>query len=165
MTITTAPQPYRIPAADGLHDVWWKNGRVLVKAGADQTEGRLGQVEVIDPIGSATPLHLHHNEDETFYVLEGEVSVFVDGERIDLGPGDYACVPRGVPHAYVVRSAVARQLVTFSPSGFEEAFVALGVPAAESAQPDDSVFPAPEEMARVLGAYGCEILGPPPSID
>jgi hypothetical protein len=56
-------------------------------------------------------------------------------------------------------------LVTFSPSGFEEAFVDLGVDAAESAQPSvDTVLPPVEEMVRAFAPYGCEIVGPPPAL-
>jgi hypothetical protein len=63
-----------------------------------------------------------------------------------------------------VRSEQARMLVSFSPAGFEQAFVELGVPATGSEAPGESVFPGPEEAARVFSAYGCEILGPPPSL-
>jgi quercetin dioxygenase-like cupin family protein len=72
-----------------------------------------------DPRGTATPLHLHCNEEEAFYVLEGEVTVVVEGQWSELSAGDYALVTRNTPHAYVVRSERARMLVTFSPSGFE----------------------------------------------
>jgi quercetin dioxygenase-like cupin family protein len=157
--------PYALPADAGLADVWWKTGRVKLKAAGEQTGGRFSQVETVDPRGTATPLHVHHNEEETFYVLEGEVSVVVDGERLELSTGGFALVPRGAPHAYVVGSEQARMLVTFSPSGFEEAFVDLGVDAAESAQPSvDTVLPPVEEMVRAFAPYGCEIVGPPPAL-
>ena len=162
MATTTASRPYRLAAGAGLADVWWKSGRISVKLSGAETAGALAQVESIDPRGTATPLHLHHHEDETFYVLEGELSVFVDGEELRLATGDYAVVPRGVPHSYLVRSERARMLVSFSPAGFEQAFVELGVPAGGSEAPEDSVFPGPEQAARVFGAFGCEILGPPP---
>jgi len=161
---TTPSRPYRLAAGAGLADVWWKSGRISVKLGGAETGGALAQVESVDPRGTGTPLHLHHHEDETFYVLAGELSVFVDGEELRLAAGDYAMVPRGVPHAYLVRSAEARMLVSFSPAGFEQAFVELGVPAADSEAPADSVFPGPEEAARVFAAFGCEILGPPPAL-
>jgi hypothetical protein len=55
-------------------------------------------------------------------------------------------------------------LVSFSPAGFEQAFVELGVAANGSEAPDEAVFPGPEQAARVFGAFGCEILGPPPAL-
>ncbi len=159
-TIATS-KPYHLTAGEGLSAVWWKTGRVWVKAGGGETGGRFSQVEVDDPQGTAPPMHVHHHEDETFFVLEGDVSVFAGGERIEVGPGDYAFVPRGVEHAYLVRSERARMLVTFSPAGFEEFFVEIGVAGDEP--PADAVMPSPEEFARRLAPYGCDITGPPPT--
>jgi quercetin dioxygenase-like cupin family protein len=165
MSTITPASIYRVPAGTGLADVWWKSGRVAVKSGGAETGGSFSQVETIDPRGGATPLHLHHNEEETFFVLDGELSLLVDGERIELTTGDFALVPRGVPHAYVVRSEQARMLVTFSPAGFEQVFVDLGVDAATSPEPaTDTVLPSPEEIAAAFAPYGCEILGPPPAL-
>jgi Cupin domain len=97
-------------------------------------------------------------------VLEGEVSVFVDSERLELAAGSYAFVPRGLAHGYVVRSEQARMLVTFSPSGFEDAFVDLGVAYANGdGPPFATVLPSAEEIVQPFEPYGCEIVGPPPS--
>ena len=166
MSTETAIKPYRLPSGEGLADVWWMTGRITVKAGPDETGNAFSQFEVDDPLGSAPPLHVHHNDDEAFYVLDGEVTVFVGDERIDLAAGDYCFGPRGIPHAYLVRSERARMLVTISPSGSEQLFVSLGVPVAESAEPPtDTVMPPLPEMARLFASYGAEILGPPPSLD
>jgi quercetin dioxygenase-like cupin family protein len=163
-TIATT-RPYTLEAGEGLADVWWKTGRIRIKIAGEQTAGSFSQVETDDPRGTATPLHVHLNEEETFYVLEGEVSVFVDGERLDVAAGSFALVPRGVPHAYVVRSERARMLVTFSPAGFEDAFVDLGVPVLEGQEPPaETVLPALEEVVRAFAPYGCEIVGPPPAL-
>src|SRR2546423_1732108 len=121
MALVSPVTQHVLAAGQGTADIWWKTGRIIVKLTAQQTGGSFSQVESIDPRGTATPLHIHRNEEESFYVLEGELSLFIDGERIDVGAGAYALVPRGVPHAYVVRSERARMLVTFSPGGFEEA--------------------------------------------
>ena len=165
MAATETTQPYALPADAGVADVWWKTGRIRIKTAGEQTGGRFSQVESLDPQGSGTPMHVHLNEDETFYVLEGEVSLFVDGERIDVSAGDFAYVPRGASHGYVVRSEQARMLVTFSPAGFEEAFVELGVPVVEGeAPPTETVLPPVEEIVRAFAPYGCEILGPPPAL-
>ena len=160
----TMTSPYRLESGDGLADVWWKTGRITVKAGPDETGNAFSQFEVDDPRGSGPPLHVHHNEDETFYVLEGRVTMFVGDERIDLEAGDYLFGPRGVPHAYLVRSERARMLVTISPSGSEQLFVSLGVPVTGAEPPTDAVMPPMPEMARMFAGYGAEILGPPPSI-
>jgi quercetin dioxygenase-like cupin family protein len=163
MATTTIPTAYRLPAGAGLSERWWKSGTISVKVGGAETGGALAQVETDDPRGTAPPLHVHHNEEELFYILDGEVSVYVDAGELQLSAGDFAFVPRGVPHAYLVRSERARMLVTFSPAGFEEAFVDLGVQVTGSEPPADSVFPSPEDAARAFAAYGCEIVGPPPT--
>jgi quercetin dioxygenase-like cupin family protein len=149
---------------EGLANVWWKTGRLTVKAGGAETGGSFAQIETDDPRGTATPLHVHHNEDETFYVLEGEITVLVDGERIDLAAGDFAFAPRDIAHAYIVRSERARMLTTLSPAGLEELFVACGVPVTDADPPTDLVMPPMDEVVRLFGGYGCEILGPPPSL-
>src|SRR6266571_8197581 len=160
----TLTKPYRVASGEGLADVWWKSGRVTVKAGGAETGHAFSQIETDDPRGSGPPLHLHHNEDETFYVLEGEVTVLVGEERMDLKAGDYLFGPRGIAHAYVVRSERARMLVTASPGGIEQVFVSLGVPVTGSEPPTDVVMPPMPEMARLFAAHGAEILGPPPSL-
>jgi quercetin dioxygenase-like cupin family protein len=163
MSTETATQPYRLASGEGLADVWWKSGRATIKAGPGETGNAFSQLVMDEPRGSGTPLHVHHNEDETFYIVEGQVTMFGD-ERIDLEAGDYFFVPRGVVHAYLVRSERARMLVTISPSGTEQLFVSLGVPATGSEPPTEAVMPPMPELVRLFAAYGTEILGPPPSL-
>jgi quercetin dioxygenase-like cupin family protein len=162
MTETIA-SPYRVASAEGLADVWWKSGRVTVKAGGAGADHAFSQIETDDPRGSGPPLHVHHNEDETFYVLDGEVTFLVGEERIDLAVGDYLFAPRGIAHAYVVRSERARMLVTASPGGIEQVFVSLGVPVTGAEPPTDAVMPM-DEAVRLFAGYGAEIIGPPLSL-
>jgi len=166
MSPETVPvaKPYSFASGEGLADVWWKSGRITVKTAGAETGNAFSQIETDDPRGSGPPLHLHHNEDETFYVLEGEVTVQVGDERIDLGAGDYLFGPRGIAHAYIVRSERARMLVTASPGGVEELFVSLGVPVTGSEPPTDAVMPPMDELVRLFADYGCEIIGAPLSL-
>src|SRR5947199_6796672 len=117
--IETATKPYRVASGEGLADVWWKTGRITVKVAGAETGNAFSQIEVNDPRGGGTPLHVHHNEDETFYVLEGELTFLVGEERIDVAAGDFLFAPRDIPHAYVVRSERARLLVPDRPGGIE----------------------------------------------
>jgi quercetin dioxygenase-like cupin family protein len=165
MSIAPITKPYRVASGEGLADVWRKTGRITVKVAGAETGDAFAQIEVDGPRGDATPLHVHHNEDETFYILEGEVTVVVGGERIDLGAGDFLFAPRDVPHAYVVRSERARMLVTNSPAGIEQLFISLGTPVTGTEPPTEMVMPPMPEMARLFGAHGAEILGPPPTLD
>ena len=164
MTETTITKPYRVASGEGLADVWWKSGRITVKTAGAETGNAFSQIETDDPHGTGPPLHLHHKEDETFYVLEGEVTILVGDERIDLAAGDYLFGPREVAHAYIVRSERARMLVTASPAGVEQVLVSLGVPVTGSEPPTDAVMPPMDELVRLFAGYGCEIVGPPLSL-
>jgi mannose-6-phosphate isomerase-like protein (cupin superfamily) len=164
MTAETVAAPYRVAVGEGLADVWFKTGRVTVKAAAAETAGRFSQFETDDPRGTATALHVHRNEDETFYVLAGEVTLVIGDERFDLGSGDFAFAPRGVAHAYHVRSERARMLVTYSPAGLEELFVTLGVAVSGDEAPAEDVSRPLEETIRLFAGYGVEVVGPPPTL-
>jgi len=74
-------EPYALTRGEGLSDVWFFGGaRCSVKIGGEQTEGRLYQIHITEQRGSGPPLHIHHNADETFYVIDGQLSVFVGDE-------------------------------------------------------------------------------------
>jgi quercetin dioxygenase-like cupin family protein len=156
---------YRLAAGDGLADAWWKGGRVTVKASGRETGGSFSQIELNDPRGTATPWHVHRAGAETFYVLEGELTVLVGDERIDLSAGEFAFAPAGVAHACIVQSEQARTLVTISPPGLEDVFVELGEPITGHEAPAGDVFPPPDLLARRLSACCCDIVGPPPKLD
>jgi quercetin dioxygenase-like cupin family protein len=165
MSIEPITKPYRLAPGEGLADVWWKSGRITVKIAGAETGNAFSQVVTDDPRGAGVPRHLHHNEDETFYIIEGELTAVVGDERIELSAGDYLFAPREVPHTYVVRSERAQMLATISPAGLEQHFVSLGVPVTGAEPPTDAVMPPMDELVRQFAAYGVEILGPPLSLD
>jgi len=124
--------------------------RILV--GADETDARFSLVDMIEvPAGQMPPLHVHHAEDEIFYVVDGEVTLFLPGRQIDCGPGDCVLAPRGVPHTYRVGDLPARWLIMSSPAGFER-FVS-DVAALEELDP--------ATLTAVAAEHEIEILGPP----
>lgn len=108
---------------------------------------------------SMPPLHVHDDEDEGFYVLEGQLEVWVGDGHVVLGPGEAAQAPRGVPHTYRTGPAGARMLVTGGP-GFEAFVRAVGAPAAERRLPDPAE-PDVEQVGRLAAANGIRLLGPP----
>jgi quercetin dioxygenase-like cupin family protein len=140
---------------------WWLGGLATVKATGKETDGRYTLVEVLEPEGEA-PLHVHHREDEGFWVLEGEVTFEVGEETIKAGPGSFVFGPKGVPHRYAVDSGPARLLFILSPAGFEEFIYATSEPAQERALPPQQEGPPSEaEMEQLAGLarrYGGEIL-------
>jgi mannose-6-phosphate isomerase-like protein (cupin superfamily) len=146
---------------EGEH-LWFFGGLTTIKADGDETAGRVVVTEQLAPRGSGSPLHVHHNEDEWFYVLEGELTIWVAGKEIVAGPRAFVFGPRDVPHTFVVSSEQARFLLVAEPAGFEGFVRALAAPAAAPEIPPAPT--APPDMERVLQAaaeHGLEILGPP----
>lgn len=134
------------------------------KATSEQTGGALGLIEHTVPPGAGSPWHLHHNEDESFYVLEGEILFIVgeDRQRIGAGPGTFVFGPRDVPHGFRNgSSAPARMLLQVTPGGFEHFALTLARPASE---PDASLAGPPdmETLLAEAAKYNVEILGPLP---
>ncbi len=154
------PAPSHIPAGEG-QSVWFTNNLMVLKATAQSTGGAYGLIEALAPAGSGPPLHVHHCEDEAFWIVEGHLRVRC-GERIfAAGPGSYTFLPRDIPHTFVVEGKLpARILSMCSPGGLEQYFVAAGRPAESAGLPPA----APVDvtlLARVGQDFGVEIIGPP----
>jgi mannose-6-phosphate isomerase-like protein (cupin superfamily) len=167
-------RPYALAREAGVTDVWWPpGGRYTIKTAAEQTGGRLLQMLCTDSRGAAPPLHIHREVDETFYVIAGELTIFVGDERIEARPGDFVLGPRGVPHSFVVRSERAEFLATYAPAGtagpagcgVEGLFCELAAPVTPGERPPDSAAPSLEEFARKAAIYGIKVVGPPPTFD
>ena len=145
---------------------WWFGVLATIKATAEQTDGRYALVEILAPDGYGSVLHVHHFEDEGFYILEGEMTFYVGEQTIKARPGSYLFGPKDVPHAFTVDSGPAKLLFVFSPAGLEAGIREMGEPARSLTVPPQLEEPPDEaEMERLaaIGArYGAEILGPPP---
>ena len=146
--------------------LWWIGMLATIKATAEQTGGQYTLVEVLAPEGFASPLHVHHFEDEGFWILEGEMTFYVGDQTVKARPGSFLFGPKEVPHAFAVDSGPARLLFVLSPAGFEDLVRETGEPARALTVPPQPEEPPDEaEMERLdaIGArYGAEILGPPP---
>jgi quercetin dioxygenase-like cupin family protein len=119
------------------------------------TNGILSVVESIDQPGGGPPPHIHHREDETFQVLEGEYEFIVDGKAIRAEKGAVVFAPRGVAHHYrYIGSAPGRMTVTITPAGFEGFFEEIGALTPEQQQDIPGVIAIGQK-------YGMEILPPP----
>jgi quercetin dioxygenase-like cupin family protein len=138
-----------------MTDIWFLRNRVRIHISGLQTDGGFALLEATGPAGDHTPLHVHHLDDEGFYVLEGELTLWVGDDKHVLRAGEGMLAPRGVPHTLRVGETDARWLVTSAPAGFEAFVRAVGTPEPTAALPD------PSELARVAAEHGIEILGPP----
>src|SRR5215218_7269133 len=138
---------------------WWQGSLMTIKARAADTGGALGLVDGLFYAGFGPPLHVHHREDEGMLVLEGEIRFRQGTEEFVAGPGTLVWAPREVPHAFKVQSPSARALVIVTPGGFEEMFVAGGVPAGETADPPALGYD-PDAARVVADKFGFEVIGP-----
>src|SRR3712207_3862545 len=86
---------------------WWGDGLATIKATGKETGDLYSIVEVVEPQGARAPLHVHHNEDECFWILEGEMTFHIGEETIKARPGSFLFGPKDVPHTYTVDSGPA----------------------------------------------------------
>ena len=105
--------------------------------------------------------HVHHREDESFYVLEGNITYYVGEETYEAGTGTFVFLPRGVPHSFTFETETIRMLTVFAPAGIEAHFrdPRFGEPAREPTLPAGA--PDIAAFAEDLALYGVEIVGPP----
>jgi quercetin dioxygenase-like cupin family protein len=138
---------------------WWFAGLAEIKAAAEDTGGLLTIVEVTEPPGAEAPLHVHHREDEGFWILEGDVTLYVGDEKIEASAGDFAWGPRDIPHRYTVGPDGCRMLFICTPAGFEGLVRDMSVPAeTRTLPPASDEEPDMEMVATIAQKYGAELL-------
>jgi len=130
----------------------------LMRATAETTNGGFALMEHYEmPAGFASPYHTHHREDESFYVLEGQIAFVCDGKWLKAGPGTYVFGPREIPHGFKVVGHPARMLILCDPAGFERFVLEQTTPITEP--------PSAPDMGKLLALaakYGIDIHGPLP---
>jgi len=153
------PRGY-VVSADSGDSQWFLDTRMTVLAGGDQTGGSFTFLEWEAPQGFGPPRHIHHREDEAFYVLDGELVVECGDRGWTVGPGGLVFLPRGIAHAFVVSKGPVRGLQITSPAGFEQFITELGRPAERAGLPEPSAPDIPR-LTAVMARYGHEMVGPP----
>lgn len=116
----------------------------------EESGGAYFAMEALVPPGGGPPPHVHTREDETFYVLEGEIEFLLGEELTTAGPGHFVSVPRGTVHRF--RNAgteTARLVLTFTPSGIEKWFEETLEAAPNVVRPED----VPDNVDEVAGRY------------
>ncbi len=141
--------------------LWFLGTLAIVKATAASTAGRVAVIEHLAPHGAGSPLHVHHREDEWFFVIEGEVTFWVGGQVTVAPAGSFVYGPKEIPHTFQVSSEVARFLLVAEPAGFDAFMRAAAEPAGSRTIPEPSTPPDPTRVAALAADYGLEILGPP----
>jgi mannose-6-phosphate isomerase-like protein (cupin superfamily) len=122
------------------------------KATSADTDGRYALTEGTVPPYHGAPMHIHHREDEAFYILEGEFEIECDGETIQAGPGTFALLPKNLPHRFQnLSDDPGRILCVQSPGGVEEFFEHMSL-LAKAGPPDV------EKIKELTERYGIEFL-------
>ena len=113
---------YAFVPAGGGKSYDWSADHTFVKVSAADTGGQYTLMEDNLKTNFALGLHLHRYHAETFYILEGEIDFYIDGDWITAATGDCLHVPPGVPHACVLAKGIeaAKMLMIYQPSGFDQ---------------------------------------------
>ena len=152
-TINTPPQGRTIAVVGDVY-------RFL--ATGEDTNGKYALLEAIVPPGGGPPLHVHSREEEGFYILDGEITFTINGEKIVAMAGTFANMPVGTPHSFKNESGQpAKMLISVAPAGLEQMFFEVGVPLAEGAT--TALPPTKDEIGKLLAVapkYGIEIKVP-----
>ena len=142
--------------------VWYNGSLMTFLASGEETNGQFALIEAIARRGNVPPPHIHHREDEIFYVLEGEIVVSVGDRTIKGTTGTMVFLPRDVPHSFTIESKQSRMLILLTPAGLERWFKEFSVPAPAMTLPPASE-PEYRELKRMLEAaprYGIEFVLP-----
>lgn len=144
------------------HSVWYNGSLMTFLATGEETHGQFALIEAVGRKGNVPPPHIHHREDEIFYVLEGEIIVSVGDRTIRGTPGTIIFLPRNVRHSFTIESEQGRMLVLVTPAGLEGWFKELSVPAPAMTLPPAGQ-PGYQDVQRMLEAatrYGLEFVMP-----
>lgn len=144
--------------------LWVLGGLVTYKVTSEQTNGAYSLFESVTQPQEGVPPHLHHREDESFYVLEGEFEFFDDERTVRGGPGTFVYIPKGTLHGFSnVGDTPGRMLNSQTPGGFHERFFEeIGEEMQDPTNPPVTEGPPDiERVVRIAAKYGTEFPPPP----
>ncbi len=153
-----APSPRMIPpngskTGKSLHVV---GDTMNILLDGPDTAGAFALLDAVSPPGGGPPLHVHHREDEFFFILEGEAEFIVAGQRSRAGVGTFVAAPREIPHTYHnPGSTPLHMLIMVRPAGAEQFFEEVSAMTPPGSPPDI------EKLSALAQSYGIDILGPP----
>jgi quercetin dioxygenase-like cupin family protein len=160
-TSTDSVAPIALAPGEG-EALWFLGVLATIKSSAETTGGAVAVIEHLAPRGSGSPLHVHSREDEWFYVIEGELTLWDGGETNVAPAGVFVFGPKGIQHTFKVRSEEARFLLVTEPAGFEKFMRAVGEPAERLEIPPAATEPPDvAALTEAAAAFGIEITGPP----
>jgi mannose-6-phosphate isomerase-like protein (cupin superfamily) len=142
--------------------VWYNGWLMTFLATAEDTQGKFALIEAVGRKGDAPPPHMHHREEETFYVLEGEMTVTVGDRKVRATPGTMVTVPRHTVHSFVVESEQVRALTLLTPAGMEGWFREFSIPAPSMTLPpaEEPSYSEIQKMLATAPKFGIEFVLP-----
>ena len=142
--------------AEGGNPIWYLQMLMTIKASGDRTGGALGLIDLRCPAGM-TPLHVHHKEDEGWYLLEGKVTCTCADESTSIEPGGFIWLPRDIPHR--LRFETECHLLQIAiPAGLEVFHKQMGQPAPRIELPPPGQVLDTEKYKRLAAEHGLEII-------
>lgn len=146
---------WHMNAGDG-EGLWFLGSFMRFLATSGSTAGTFALIDEVAGPGRASPPHIHHSEDEAFWILEGEATFTCGGETYVAGPGSFVFLPRDVVHNFRVSSDTpARMLLWISPAGLEGFFKAMGEAGTIDTPPPQSA-PDVEKLVALGREYHVE---------
>lgn len=159
----TATQDRILDLASGEGEsLWWFDGLAILKVTGEQSDGSFSLIEMLYPAGAIVPRHVHHREDELFYLIGGELEMRVGERQISAKPGTMIFSPRNIPHGFQVgTSTPVHYLILYTPAGFEGFIRDTSRPAPRLTLPPTPDAPPTPEQLQAIGEmmrerYGCE---------
>jgi quercetin dioxygenase-like cupin family protein len=141
--------------------LWFLGTLATIRVPGEASDGRFSLIEFLFPRHASPPLHTHP-QDESYIVLEGQLTLQAGDHRFELADGGTAVVPMRVPHTFRVESDTARVLVLSTPAGLERMVRDASVPAAASTlPPSETPRPSTDELEEIFKAHGQVNMGPP----
>lgn len=159
-----SPSKFKIAKVPSGHDRLSEEHTIGVshttfKVLTGETAGNLFVMEQINSKKGGPPRHFHYNEEEFFYVMEGNYLAEIGQERFELAPGDCLLAPRKIPHVWAfVGNDKGRLLISFSPANKMEAWFRDQV---QVRKPGTYTNPTNKEQVEQARQYGIEVVGPP----
>ena len=138
--------------------VWYNGSLMTFLATGEDTQGQFALIEAVARRGNVPPPHIHHREDEIFYVLEGEIVVSVGDCTIKGTAGTMIFLPRDVRHSFTIESERLRMLILVTPAGLEGWFKEFSVPAPAMTLPpiDEPGYQDVQKMLEAAPRFGLE---------
>lgn len=142
--------------------VWYSGWLLTFLATGQETQGQFTLMELATRKGNVPPPHIHHREDEVFYVLEGEMTFSVGDQTIKATPGTMVFLPRDVVHSFVIESEQVHILALVTPAGLEGYYKECSVLAPSMTLPPPAETPYSElqKMMALAPNFGLEFVFP-----